>query len=81
MESALNSSQLKMDAEKPFDYSYFWNEKDKREEKQIEKEVFDSKGKPRKGTKGRYLKPKNYISRRSSIRTMRTFAYKEKKIE
>ena len=50
-----------MEEEKPFSYSDFWNEREKREEKQAEKEVFDSRGKPRKGAKGRYLKPKNYI--------------------
>ncbi len=70
-----------MDEEKPFSYSDFWNDREKREEKKIEKEIEVEKGKPRKGIKGRYIKPKNYISRRSSIKSMRTFAWKEKKIE
>jgi len=70
-----------MEEEKPFSYSDFWDEREKKEAKQVEKEVYLEKGKPRKGVKGRYIKPKNYISRRSSIRAMRGFAYKEKKIE
>ncbi|GEM_PF-4044777 len=67
--------------ENKFNYSDFWNEREKKEVKQVEKEVFAERGKPRTGIKGRYLKPKNYISRRSSIRTMRSFVWKEKNTE
>jgi hypothetical protein len=71
-----------MEGENEFSYDDFWKEKERTEEKKIQKEVEAlPKGNPRKGVKGRYIKPKHYVSRRSSIRAMRTFVYTDKKVE
>jgi hypothetical protein len=71
-----------MEEEKEFSYDDFWKKKEESQEIKIKREIENfPKGSPRKGVKGRYLKPKNYISRRSSIKTMKSFAYNDKKVE
>jgi hypothetical protein len=71
-----------MEEEKEFDYSDFWSQEEKKEKKKIEKEMANlPKGTPRKGIKGRYIKPKNYVSRRSSLSTMKSFVWQEKQVE
>ena len=65
--------------EEEFSYKDFWQEEEKKEEVKINKEVETfSKGNPRKGIRGRYLKPKNYRSRKASIKDMKKSYYKEK---
>ncbi len=62
-----------------FNYSEFWQEQEQKEEKKIKKEIENfPRGKPRKGIKGRYIKPKNYRSRKASLKDMKSFVYKEK---
>jgi hypothetical protein len=49
-----------------FDYDSFWKKTEKVEEEQKAREELRamSRGVPRKGIKGRYIKPKNHVSRR-----------------
>lgn len=44
-----------------FDYSDFWKDEEDEDSKKILKDL--SKGEPRKGIKGKYIKPKNHISK------------------
>jgi hypothetical protein len=68
-----------MEEEKEFSYDDFWKKKEENEEQKIKREIEEfPKEDPRKGTKGRYIKPKNYVSRRSSIKAMRAFVYKDR---
>ncbi len=68
--------------DKEFDYSKMWEEEEEEKQRRMKKEIETfSKGTPRKGIKGRYIKPKNYISRRSSIRAVKSAFFEEKKIE
>ncbi len=67
------------DKKENFSYSEFWQKQEQVEEKKINKEIENfPKGQPRRGIKGKYIKPKNYRSRKASLRNMRSFVYKGK---
>jgi len=51
-------------ARETFDYSSMWgDEEEKRIEKELE-EISESKGAPRKGIKGKYIKPIGHVSKK-----------------
>jgi len=67
------------DKKEEFSYSEFWQKQEQAEELRVKKEIEKlPKGEPRKGINGRYIKPKNYRSRKASLRDMKSFVYKEK---
>jgi hypothetical protein len=61
-----------------FDYSKIWGEQERIEERKAQKEIekFD-KGRPRKGIKGKYIKPKGYLSVRQVKKDMKRYKYNE----
>ena len=62
-----------------FRYSDFWSEEEAIKERKIKREIQNfPKGEPRKGIKGKYIKRKNYISRRQSLGPIKKFYYSEK---
>jgi hypothetical protein len=52
-------------ADDNFDYNSYWEEKEKTmEESKARKELKEmSRGQPRKGIKGKYIKPNNHVSK------------------
>jgi hypothetical protein len=65
-----------------FNYFEFWNSEERSEERKLKKEIENfPKGQPRKGIKGKYIKPKKYISKRSAFRQMKSYFFKEKSLE
>jgi hypothetical protein len=61
-----------------FDYSKLWGEQEKIEDKKAEKEIEKfPKGSPRKGIKGKYIKPKGYLSVRQVKKDMKKYRYNE----
>jgi hypothetical protein len=49
-----------------FDYFELWEKQDKKEAVKLEKEL--PNGRPRKGIKGKYIKPKGYVSKRKRVK-------------
>jgi hypothetical protein len=65
-----------------FNYFDFWNSEERSEERKLQREIENfPKGQPRKGIKGKYIKPKKYISKRSGFRQMKSYVFKEKSLE